>query len=241
LRILLNSVKVFFIVTLPVFLISTSLACGFNSLWLYEYGFHKYHVQEATGLQESDLNMIGKSLIRYFNSSEDFIHVYVNLNGQNTEVFTVEEQIHFRDVKTLVHLDYLIMLISFLLMLAISLFFIFFKKGQFRSDLARSAIGGSSLSLFLLAVLIVASITSFDQLFLQFHYLAFTNQYWSAQGYMLLLFPGGFWYDAALICLAFTAFLAILILIPSIFLLRYTTQKQRIIRQSITIDRVQRN
>ncbi|MCR4393087.1 MAG: TIGR01906 family membrane protein [Dehalococcoidales bacterium] len=240
-RILLSFTKLLFIIALPIFLISTSLAWGFNSLWLYEYGFHKYHVQEATKLQESDLTMIGESLIRYFNSSEEYIHVYVNLNGKTTEVFTLEEQIHFKDVKKLVRLDYLIMVISFSLILAISLLFIFIKKGQYRSDLARIAITGSSLSLFLLVFLTIASIINFDQLFLQFHYLAFTNQYWSAQGYMLLLFPGGFWYDAALICMAFIAFLAILILILSIFYLRYSRYRQRTIRQFVAIGRIQRS
>jgi uncharacterized membrane protein len=71
----------------------------------------------------------------------------------------------------------------------------------------------------------ISSVLDFDQLFLDFHYLAFFNQYWSAQGYMLLLFPGGFWYDAAFICIAFMAGLAIVLGILALLYLRFSKTK----------------
>jgi uncharacterized membrane protein len=76
------------------------------------------------------------------------------------------------------------------------------------------------LTLILLVVLGIAAVLDFDRLFLQFHFLAFTNTLWSAQGYMLLLFPGGFWFDAALICGAFIAGLALVFNILSRVYLR---------------------
>ena len=77
----------------------------------------------------------------------------------------------------------------------------------------------------LLIVLGVASMLDFDQLFLQLHHLIFTNTYWSAEGYMLLLFPGGFWFDAALICIAFMAGLAIISGIIGIIFLKRNPKK----------------
>ena len=66
----------------------------------------------------------------------------------------------------------------------------------------------------------IAFTINFDWLFLQFHHLVFTNSYWSAQGYMLLLFPGEFWFDAALICVAFMVVLALVTGASSLFYLK---------------------
>ena len=38
----------------------------------------------------------------------------------------------------------------------------------------------------------------FNQIFLLFHQLSFSNDFWSTSGYMLMLFPGDFWFDAVL-------------------------------------------
>jgi integral membrane protein (TIGR01906 family) len=43
----------------------------------------------------------------------------------------------------------------------------------------------------------------FDQLFLQFHLISFTNEFWQldpSKDYLIMLFPQGFWYDATLFC-----------------------------------------
>lgn len=214
-----------FILCLPILFLSASLAWGFNSLWLYEYGFQKYQVSQSTGLSESDLNKSGGALIDYFNSSEEYIHVTVTRDGQPFELFNQGEQIHFKDVKQLVRLDYRIASFSLFIVLAYALITLFWRQGKNRRQLASSFIWGSALSVVLIAVLGVASMLDFDQLFLQFHYLVFTNSYWSAEGYMLLLFPGGFWLDAALICISFMAGLAIITGGSAIAYLRLTRHR----------------
>jgi uncharacterized membrane protein len=71
----------------------------------------------------------------------------------------------------------------------------------------------------------IASALDFEDLFLRFHYLVFTNPYWSAEGYMLLLFPEGFWLDAAMLVVAFMAGLAIVFGVASFIYLRSTRLK----------------
>ena len=47
----------------------------------------------------------------------------------------------------------------------------------------------------------LASIASFEQLFLLFHQLSFANDLWILNpytDYLLILFPGGFWFDATM-------------------------------------------
>ncbi len=60
----------------------------------------------------------------------------------------------------------------------------------------------------------LGALLDFDQLFLQFHRLSFSNQFWQldpARDYLIMLFPGGFWYDAALFCALATVGLAVIL------------------------------
>jgi integral membrane protein (TIGR01906 family) len=205
--------KTIFIICIPLFLLSTSLAWGFNSLWLYKYGFEKYDVSQSTGLSAADLEKTAQGLIDYFkiSSRDEFVHIILEDKNRSFELFTHEEQIHFKDVRQLVRLDYIICLITFLLITFYIIGGFILQKTKFRRQLAFDLIWGSGLSLALIAVMAIGSLLDFDRFFLQFHYLAFSNQYWSAAGYMLMLFPDGFWFDAALFCLGFMAGLAVLI------------------------------
>jgi integral membrane protein (TIGR01906 family) len=204
-----------------VFLLSASLAWGFNSLWLYKYGFEKYNVSQSTGLSASNLEKAAMGLIDYFkiNSREEYVHIFLEEGDRSFELFKQDEQIHFKDVKQLVWLDYKVLLTSLMFILGYIIVYFILKKSKLWRQLALNLIWGCGLSLVLIIVIGAGSLLDFDRFFLQFHYLAFSNQYWSAEGYMLQLFPGGFWFDAALFCLSFMAGLAVLIgLISFLFL-----------------------
>jgi integral membrane protein (TIGR01906 family) len=210
LKIVLMITRWIFIVCVPLLLISSSLAWGFNSKWLYNYGFDKYDVSLQTGFSRVELEKAADGLIKYFNSNDEYADIILNRDGKSIHLFTREEQLHFKDVKRLVWVDYSFFIITFLLALVFMLFNLFWRKGKYRKDAARSLCWGCGLSILLILVIGIASyIIDFDQLFLQFHYLVFSNPYWSAEGYMLLLFPGGFWFDAALICGSCVAALAL--------------------------------
>jgi len=55
---------------------------------------------------------------------------------------------------------------------------------------------------------------NFDRLFLQFHLISFANELWlldPTKDYLIMLFPRGFWYDAAIFCASLTAGLAVIL------------------------------
>ncbi len=210
-----------FVLCLPVMLFTASMAWGFNSLWLYEYGFNKFDVSRSTGIPETELNRSAAALIHYFNSNQEFIQVTIHAGGAPFLLFNKEEQEHFKDVKNLVRFDYKVLIGTLVFLLLFTFWAIWGKTGR-RRMLAWSIIWGAGLTLFLLVVLAVASVFDFSQLFIDLHRLIFTNNYWSAQGYMLLLFPGDFWFDAALICFGFMAGLALVLGGASAIWLRLT-------------------
>ena len=115
--------KWIFILCLPILFLSASLAWGFNSLRLYEYGFQKYDVSQTTSLSAGELEKTAQGLIDYFkfNSRDEYVQITLVKNGQPFELFAPEEQIHFKDVRQLVWLDYRVLLATLIIVLSYAL------------------------------------------------------------------------------------------------------------------------
>ncbi len=210
-KILAIVAKWLFILCLPVLLLTASIGWAVNSLWLYKSGFEKYDVSQTTGLAESELEKAATGLISYFNSDEEYISLAVMKDGEPFELFSQREVIHLKDVKGLIRLDYRVLLGTLIYVLAYG------AASLFRRDWRRLAWGvaeGSGLTLILVLALGVGALLNFDQLFLQFHLISFANELWlldPTKDYLIMLFPQGFWYDAAIFCAGITAGLAVVL------------------------------
>jgi len=176
-------------------LLTGSIWWAANSHWLYTSGFTKYDVSLTTGLVEPELEKAASGLISYFNSPEEYADISVVKDGQDIELFTEEELIHFHDVKRLFRLDFRVLLGTAAYIVVFVAAALVRRQGK---TAAKATLIGSGFTLFLVLLLATGALLDFDGLFLQFHLFAFTNEFWSAEGYMLLLFPGGFWYDAVI-------------------------------------------
>jgi integral membrane protein (TIGR01906 family) len=190
-----------FILCLPVLLLTAAIAGGANSLWLYKHSAERYGVSQKLAnagleLSDSELEQVYTGLISYYNSNEEYINLTVVKNGQQINLFTPQETIHFKDAKGLIWLDYWVLLGTLIYVLAYAGVTLFWRKD--RRQLAWGLVWGSGLTLgLILALVLLDTFSGFSQLFYQFHLLFFSNEFWSAQGYMLLLYPEGFFIDGA--------------------------------------------
>jgi integral membrane protein (TIGR01906 family) len=201
-----------FILCLPVLLLTASLSAAANSPGLYRYGFNKYDVSRVTGLDTSELNRVAEGLIGYWNSGDEYISLAVTKDGKTFELFNEREVGHLKDVKGLFRLCYYVL--SGTLVYALAYFGIVFFWRKDRGRLAFGLVGGGSLTLVLMLALGLFIAIDFDRFFLQFHLLSFANDLWMldpATDYLIMLFPRGFWFDAALFCAAATAAGAIIL------------------------------
>lgn len=198
----------FFILCLPPLLLSASIGLAFNSLWLYQYGFEKYDASQVTGLADAQLEKAARGLISYFNSSEEFIDITVERNGAPFSLFNEREVIHLKDVKGLVWLDYKILrgtLLYVLIYGGVSLF------RRSRRQLARSALIGSGITLFLMAAFGLFALLDFDRLLLLFHNISFSNDFWQlgwGKDYLLVFFPG---FEATIFVILATVVMAVIL------------------------------
>ncbi len=197
LRILTTTARWLFVACLPFLLVSAGIWWAATSHWLYTSGFEKYNVDGRTGLAAAELDKVAADMIAYFNSSDEFVELTVTRDGQTIDLFTEEEKFHFSDVKRLFQLDFGVLLATAGYVAGYVAWNIYRSN---RRRLIRTVLVGSVATLAALGLLGVGVLVDFNWLFLQFHFLAFSNDFWSARGYMLLLFPSGFWYDAVTYC-----------------------------------------
>lgn len=212
--ILVTAARWLFILCLPMMLFTGVIGIAINSQWLYEYGFDKYNVSQATGLEDSELEKAASGLISYFNSNDEFIDMTVTKDGEPFTPFNEREIAHLKDVKTLIWLDYWVLIASggyALLYAVISLCWLVEERLR---QMANATVIGGGVTIGLILALGLAAVVDFDGFFLQFHLISFANDLWllnPAKDYLLMLFPQGFWYDATISIAVTTAVLAVVI------------------------------
>ncbi|MFA5451764.1 MAG: TIGR01906 family membrane protein, partial [Dehalococcoidales bacterium] len=146
-------------------------------------------------------------LIRYFNSSEELAEITVIKNGQLFILFNEKEVLHLKDVKDLVNLDYTALVLSSLYVLGFCAVYLALKPAEWRK-LLHKFMFGSVLALLVIAMIGIIALMDFNWLFLQFHLISFSNNLWlldPATDYLIMMFPEGFWADAALLVAGLTA------------------------------------
>ncbi|MDD5127413.1 MAG: TIGR01906 family membrane protein [Dehalococcoidales bacterium] len=187
-----------FILCLPVLLLTASITLAFNSQWFYEYGFRKYDISRTTGLAPAELSRAARGLIDYFDSRNELISITLTKDGKPFALFNEREVIHLKDVKALVWLDYKVALGTLLYALGYAAVLLWRKN---RQQLARGLRHGGILTLTLGLLSGLGILLNFERLFWQFHLISFNNDFWQlnpATDYLIMLFPGGFWFDAAI-------------------------------------------
>ena len=188
-----------FALCLPCLLLTASIWWAANSHWLYTSGFEKYDVAGRTGLAAAELDEVATGMIAYFNSSDEFVELTVVKDGRSSDLFTEEEKLHFSDVKRLFQLDFRVLLGTAVYVVGYAAWSLYNRR---RRQLIRTVFTGGVATLAALGLLGIVALVDFNWLWLRFHYLAFSNDFWSAKGYMLQLFPSGFWSDAVTYCVA---------------------------------------
>ena len=189
-----------FVCCLPLLIITTNIRWGVSTVGLYEYGFDKYQISQATGIGELDLKKTAQYLVDYFNLKADSVQVMVVREGEDFNLFNERELVHLRDVRDLIQLDYWVQRGALTVMVICVLVLLLWCKDSWRV-LVKGLFRGSLATLSLVVVLALWSIFGFEQLFLLFHLASFSNEYWildPSRDYLIMLFPGGFFYDTAL-------------------------------------------
>ncbi len=191
-----------FIVSLPLFLITSTVRLAFNSPALYEFGFERQNVSRRTGLSDTQLTDAAKQIRNYFNSDEELLRLRIEFGDETRELFGSRETQHMSDVKDLVGGVYRLQEGTFLYMLLFVTLGFLVQGSQFAGRLRRLLVYGSAGTVAVVGAIGLVSLVAFGPLFRLFHELSFTNDLWMLDpvtSYLVQLFPLGFWLESTLL------------------------------------------
>lgn len=191
-----------FMLALPLVLIVANVNWAFNSLSLYKYGFNKYQVPAYTGISLQDLVNASEQMVRFFNSQEGFPEISVAKNGQASRLFNEREILHLEDVRSLLHRFAAVQKAALVYVAVYTGLALWLSRGLALRSLLGAVVKSGVGTTATLALLGIASLVGFDQLFLQFHLISFSNDLWRLdpwRDYLLMMFPQGFWFDATIL------------------------------------------
>lgn len=191
--------RILFIICVPLFLLTLCVSVAANCGALYHHSFTTYGISQVTGITLQELDKAADGLIKYFNSGEKSIDVTVIKDGKSFTLFNEREVGHLEDVKSLFQLGYGVLLGTFLYGVFFILASVFWWKD--RRNIGLGLLWGGGLSLAVMLALGITIAVDFNGFFLRFHMLSFANDLWlldPSHDYLIVMFPQGFWFDAAL-------------------------------------------
>ena len=220
-RIARIAVTVIFVALMPLLLITSSVRFVINLPALYSYGFDRYGIAEYTRIERNDLIAAGKQIRDYFNNDERDLIITTYVGGVLVESLYNEREIHhMRDVKGLVWGVYLVQMLTLLYMAVYVLVGFWRRRAEFWGTLGRDVSRGGKLTLALVVVVGLLALVAFNQVFLLFHLISFSNDFWMLdprRDYLIAMFPQGFFFDATmLIAFCTIASAAVLVAAPRI-------------------------
>lgn len=213
----------------PVLLFTSTIRGEVNSVSLYEYGFDKYGISQDTGIGSLQLKSVAKQLIYYFDKRANTPQIIVARDGEEFSLFNERELIHLQDVRDLIQLDYGVQEGALVLIIIFALILLFVFRVQWRVFL-KGLFWGGVITAGLMIVLAVWAVTGFDQFFILFHLVSFSNAFWMlnpATDYLIRLFPEGFFYDAAVFGFGAIILEAFLIIGAILAILKFVPSKKK--------------
>ena len=192
---------VLFVIAVPLFLVANSVTWAINEQRLYHYGFDKYDISRVTGIEDEGLVAAAREIRAYFNSTSEPIDIKAKIFGEERTLFNQREAIHMRDVKHLIWGVYVVDLATAVYILGFAGVGFFIYRRLFTASLMRYLLWGGALTLALVIAVGLAALVGFDSLFLLFHRLSFSNDFWRLdpnRDYLVMMFPQRFWFDATL-------------------------------------------
>lgn len=182
---------ILFVLSIPILLPTSNMRFAVGEIRLYQYGFDKYNVSARTGIENDELLEIASGLTGYFNSGKELTGI---------DRFSERELTHLKDVRDLFQFFYRFQEAALGYAVGFAILSYALWRGRWWRTIAKGLVWGSGATIALLLVLGLAVLIDFEQAFLWFHRVGFSNLLWMMRPTDLLpkLFTEGFFLDATL-------------------------------------------
>ena len=208
------------VLAIPILIVSVAVNIYAGSVDLYTGGFSKYHISEATGISNTQLQGVAHGMVDYFNGKVRSPQVEVDIRGIERPVYNQKELIHLEDVRKIIDIFKMLEILSLIIFLVTGLY-LFFKFGVIR--LLKGLQAGAVVTVVFLGSVMLWALIDFNSIFYFFHILSFSNDLWlldPATDYLIMMFPEGFFFDSAILMVATIIAAAILVWVAASVLKR---------------------
>ena len=206
--------KLILFVALPATFIIGAVRFAFSWQPVYTYAVETYQADEVTGVPMPQLLQATHTIRNYFTNSQSDLDIsVVDATGAREPLFNKQEIAHMRDVKRLVQRFYLLLDPAAVYVAAYVALSLTVLRRSARS-VAWDVLQTSMATIVILVAFGVAALLDFDQLFIEFHVLSFSNDFWQldpTRDHLVQMFPQGFWLDV-------TVFVALIALTGAVLL-----------------------
>lgn len=226
-RIALYVARIIFVLAIPALIISGTVNIYVGSTGLYKYGFNKYNIDQVTHISDTQLAEVALAMSKYLNGHSSTPQIKVNIDGKEALLYSSKELTHLADVRMITDIFRSMLMVSIILLVTAGTMLYVKRRAE---KLVTSLILGASITLGITGILIIWAIIDFDSLFYLFHILSFNNDLWildPTHDYLIMMFPQGFFRDAALLLVGTIVLEALLLLTAGIII-----QKQFISRRA---------
>lgn len=198
---------VFFVVAVPVFLVTANVRFVASDTWFHQRGFRQHDVDETTDIDFAQLDAADEDLVRYFEDDRSTLRIQVDMDGRDESLFSEEETLHMRDVKSLMRAIYRLNEVSLAIILAYVGAVVLWSKERSVRDLARYSLFGVGVGFVLVGAVGAFALTGFDAAWTAFHEVAFRNDAWRLDpdtDRLIQMFPEPFWQEMTFLVAAMT-------------------------------------
>ena len=201
------------VVALPLTLVVTNIRFAASEVRVYDYSVREYNAAATTRIPQDELLRANRELVTYFKADDPapLRIVVTNIDGEQEQLFSARETAHLGDVRDLFQALFTVQ--TLLVALTLGLAVVLLASSPVRL-LARALATGAALTLALVGATAVLAYAGFEDVWRQFHFLAFTNDLWELDpdtDHLIQMFPQDFWFDITLLIGAFTMLEALLI------------------------------
>lgn len=190
----------FFIATI-CFIVAFFLTClDFNSFNhdFYKSEYDKLGVADEIGISRVELHETTDVLLDYIQDKRDDLNVSAVILGQERQVFNEKEIMHMVDVKDLYLTTMNVRMMTGIGFIVFGLLGILFDRKNALRNSTEMFIMGTVSALTLILFLGMYAMIDFDQFWLQFHYIFFTNDLFlldPATDILIQMVPSQFFFD----------------------------------------------
>ena len=184
-------------------IISGSLNFIVRSSLIYDYNISTYSIEKRTSLSLEKIKEINLGIRTYFFNEKELLDI---------DIFSNKEILHMKDVKSVMNFIFDISKILSIVFCILT----FVLHSYFRVYIYKLIFYSLSLFLSILVFLGASFLLFFQELFIIFHQIAFNNDLWILnpnEDYLLMMYPEDFFRDVAILILATSFILNVIVYI----------------------------